>query len=51
MLDPETLEEGLQIYQENQNMENAPYVERIKVIVGLLADNRDKLERLIDLYL
>ena len=51
ILDRETLEEGLRIYQDNQFNDNAPYLERKKVIDRLLIENRDKLERLIDLYL
>jgi site-specific DNA recombinase len=51
IMDRETLEEGLRIYQDTQFNDNAPYLERIKVIDRLLAENRDKLERLIDLYL
>ena len=49
--DPFRLECSWAEYQKNQEKELAPIRERVKVIDELLAENRGKLERLIDLYL
>ena len=51
LLDPAALAHGLEDYQDEQARRNAPLTERVKVIDGLLADNRAQLGRLLDLYL
>jgi site-specific DNA recombinase len=50
ILDPKILDEGLKIYQESKISENAPLLERIDVIEGIIADYQEQLERVIDLY-
>ena len=51
LLDPAALAHGLEDYRDEQTRRNAPLTERVKVIDGLLADNRSQLGRLLDLYL
>jgi hypothetical protein len=48
---PHTLEEALLAQKERQDEENRPLRERLGVVDDLLADNRQQLDRLIDLYL
>jgi len=49
--DPASLQQGLDEYHADQDKENVPLRERLKIIDGLLEDNNSKLERLVDLYL
>ncbi|MBN1219094.1 MAG: zinc ribbon domain-containing protein, partial [Anaerolineae bacterium] len=49
--DPEKIEEFIIDYNEYKKVESEPVYKRIKVIDKLLGDNRQQLERLLDLYL
>jgi site-specific DNA recombinase len=49
--DPFKLEAGFADYKESRERELAPIWERVETIDQLLAENRSKLERLVDLYL
>jgi site-specific DNA recombinase len=51
LMDPETLRLGLEQCQQDQHQASAPLRERLEVIDDLLTDNRQQLERLLDLYL
>jgi site-specific DNA recombinase len=51
LLEPAVLTEGLADFQEARELENAPIRDRLRVVEGLLADNRGQLERLLDLYI
>ena len=51
LVDPIALEEGLAAYHEEREEDNIGILDRIAVIDDLLSDNREHLERLIDLYL
>jgi site-specific DNA recombinase len=48
---PEQLRQQLDAYRAAQNTANEPLRERLDVVDSLLSENRDKLERLLDLYL
>jgi hypothetical protein len=45
------LERGLRKHKAERDQENAPIRGRLEVVDDLLADNRNQLERLLDLYL
>jgi len=49
--DPTKLEKGMEIYQDEQDAMNAPIREQIEIINGLIIENREQLDRLLDLYL
>jgi site-specific DNA recombinase len=49
--DPATLAEGLRAAQQRKREDNKPLADRLGVVNDLLAKNRGKLNRLIDLYL
>ncbi len=51
LTDPQQLQQGLQDYQTERDKANAPIHERLKVVEGLLDDNRAQLGRLLDVYL
>jgi site-specific DNA recombinase len=51
LLNPEALRENLKEQQAEQGRVNKPLYDRLAVIDDLLAENRQKLERLLDLYL
>jgi site-specific DNA recombinase len=51
LMNPVALAEGLTAQQEEQERQNAPIRERLKVVDDLLAENQQKLDRLLDLYL
>jgi len=49
--DPEVLQESLEKVKAKLSQKNRPLLDRLSVVDDLLADNRQKLERLLDLYL
>jgi site-specific DNA recombinase len=49
--DPVALTEGLAEYQAVRERESAPIRQRLKVVDDLVRENRQQLERLLDLYL
>jgi site-specific DNA recombinase len=49
--DPDVLKESLEKVKEKLARKNQPLFDRLSVVDNLLADNRQKLERLLDLYL
>ena len=51
LTDPKSLERGLRKYAADCERANAPILERMKIVNDLLADNREQLDRLLDLYL
>ena len=51
LLTPENLEKGLHEYQAEQQAQQEPLRDRLKVIEGLLREKETTLERLLDLYL
>jgi site-specific DNA recombinase len=51
LTDPKALAEGLNTYHAALEKKNAPMKERLKVVDQLLANDRQQLERLLDLYL
>jgi site-specific DNA recombinase len=51
LTNPTELAEGMQKFRAERERANAPLRERLRVVDGLLADNRSQLERLLDLYL
>lgn len=48
---PKMLSQGLEDFQEQQERENAPLRQRLSVINDLLIENKDKLDRLLELYI
>jgi site-specific DNA recombinase len=51
LADPTGLLSGLNDYREGRDRENAPVRDRLRVVQDLITDNRQQLERLLDLYL
>lgn len=51
LANPEKLARGIALYQQEQEKANAPLQGRIKLLDDLLQQNRQKLSRLVDLYL
>ena len=51
LTNPVVLIEGLKAQQVRQEIDNAPLRNRLAVVDTLLADNQQKMERLLDLYL
>jgi len=51
ILDPAALQEGILVYQEKRDKENAPIRERLQVVDDLLANNQAQLTRALDFYL
>jgi site-specific DNA recombinase len=51
LFDPDRLAQGLENYQAEQDKANEPLRARLAVVASLIADNREQLERLLDLYL
>lgn len=51
LTDSAVLNHGLDKYQAEREVENAPLRERLKVVDDLLGQNREQLARLLDLYL
>jgi len=49
--DPEVLQESLEKVKAKLSQKNKPLLDRLSVVDELLANNRQKLERLLDLYL
>jgi site-specific DNA recombinase len=50
-LNPEELEEGYQLYQDQREAQNEPLQQQLALANDLLAENQEKLDRLLDLYL
>jgi hypothetical protein len=51
LTDPEAFARGLRKYQQERHKENQPIRARTSVVNDLITDNRQQLERLLDLYL
>ncbi|HJS20388.1 MAG TPA: hypothetical protein VJ785_16690 [Anaerolineales bacterium] len=51
MSDPLLLQEGLDVYKQEQENEIRPFRQRLEVVDELLASNTVQLERLLDLFL
>jgi len=51
LANPEKLSRGIALYQQEQEKTNAPIQDRIRLLDELLQQNRQKLSRLVDLYL
>ncbi len=51
LLDPEALRAGLQAEQEEREAITKPLRDRLNVVDGLLQENSDRLDKLLDLYL
>ena len=49
--DPLLLQEGLDVYKQEQENEIRPFRQRLEVVDELLASNTVQLERLLDLFL
>ncbi len=50
MRDPDKLQNEIDLFRDQQNRQMAPLMEQLKITEELLADNKGKLNRLIDLY-
>ena len=51
LTNPELLEEGMTVYQAEQEVRNEGMIERPAIIDELLADHKAQLNRNLDLYL
>ncbi len=49
--DPDKLRQEIDIFQDQANRQNAPTLEQLSITEDLLAENRQKLGRLVDLYM
>jgi site-specific DNA recombinase len=49
--DPDKLQQEIDIFQDRANRQNAPALEQLHITEELIAENRNRLTRLMDLYL
>jgi site-specific DNA recombinase len=49
--DPEKLRSEIDVFQTRAQRENAPALDQMRIVDDLLAENRSKLQRLVDLYM
>jgi len=51
LCDPDRLAAGLEAYRSTQTRANSPILDRLETVENLLAENREQVERLLDLFL